>query len=109
MKMLLTFLLLTIGIAGCASAPAQMYRPRNYDGPAWQIECEQTKLGLWDFSFVIHIDGENVIEGKFADWQNVAEYSGQYKDHKITANFARQYRGSIQIMVFVDGERAATF
>ena len=94
-------------IAGCATAPSQTYRPRNYDGPVWVIVCKG-EIGLIDMPFEIKINGETVIKDKFSDFQRHADYQGTYEGHQITASFARGYN-DIQVIVFVDGERAATF
>ena len=99
--------LCVLTLVGCASAPAQTYRPRNYDGPSWQIECE-AEIGLIDMLFAIQINGETIIEAKFSDFKQHEEYSGHYQGHAITASLTRLRRG-VQVMVFVDGERAATF
>lgn len=106
---ILSFVLLAFMMVGCATAPVQTYRPRNYDGPMWNIQAKQSKLGLIDSTYEILINGEKVIEGKFSDFQKNAEFTGLYQDHNISASFTRISDHELQIIVFVDGERAATF
>jgi len=107
MRTVLLWTMLGICLVGCATTPAQMYRPRNYDGVAWKIECAG-QMGLIDMPFQIKVNGQTVIDGKFSGFQRHAEYSGTYQGYKITASLTRMYR-NIQVLVFVDGERAATF
>lgn len=106
-KIILTSLIVC-ALFGCATAPAQMYRPKAYDGPAWQIEA-MMKPGLIDSEISIKINGKDVIVDKFSDFQSTAEYFGEYEGHKITSSLTRTRGPNIQVMVFVDGERAATF
>ena len=97
-------------LAGCSSAPTQTYRPANYNGAAWTIEGN-LKPGLVDAEITVKINGREVTRGKFSDFQDSAEFTGEYEGRKINASCSRlsTMRGTtIQCIVFVDGERAAT-
>jgi len=103
--------MLAVYLVGCASAPEQSYRPSGYNGPAWRIDGNWKESLLGDDTIKIRINGQTVITGKFPILNNTVELSGTYEEYQITASCVRThgYLGTtIQAMVFVDNERAAT-
>jgi len=105
-----TLLLAGLMLAGCATTPTQTYRPANYAGPAWTIEGHM-KPGLIDYEITVKINSQSVVTGKMTDFQDTAEFTGQYEGRKINASCSKiqTMRGvTVQCLVFVDGERAAT-
>ena len=105
MKRLLCITLLFV--IGCASTPAQMYRPRGYDGDAWRINTI-LKPGLVDTELTIQINGDPIIKEKLSDFQSSYELAGKYEGRNITASCS-QANSAWKVFVFVDNERAASF
>jgi hypothetical protein len=99
---------LSLMLVGCASAPAQMYRPAAHSGAPWQIEGDFNSLTN---AITIRINGQEVIAGRLSILQRSAELSGKYDNRPITASCS-QSTGLLgtrtQCIVFVANERAAT-
>ena len=105
-------------LAGCSSAPTQMYRPGGYVGDAWRINAA-VKSGM----LTVQINDETVLHGSISDFKkdNVLYLpEGKYKGHTITAN-CYQNRSTVsrlmiapfltdwKVNVYVDYEQAAEF
>jgi|GEM_PF-1058994 len=101
-----------IFLAGCTTtAPSQSFRPENYKGPAMNIGGSVNYAEGFNGTLYIAIDGNTIIQSKLPMNANNTQHFGNYKEHRIMAQFMQgsQY-GIIQASanVFVDGELAAT-
>ncbi len=105
-------LLVAFLLAGCASASVQTYRPAGHVGPAWEIEGYYKSTTS---AIRIRVNNQDVIKGRLAFFQRRAELAGTYENRRLTAScvetpglFWTGVWTTVQCIVFVDGERAAT-
>lgn len=103
-----TALALVVLITACAStSQVHPYRPKGYDGPAWQIAVHQ------DFGEIsVLVDGEPVATGDASMWDGAGTVYGTHEDRKIRAECEPEYdyAGNVSgtdCRVYVDNELAA--
>ena len=98
---------LVVFIAGCASAPAQSYRPKGDD----DLMMVSGKINNITNKVVITIDGKEVINDTASFWDGHGNFTGEYEGRDVAANchqVRKLFSEYYQCLVHVDNELAAT-
>jgi hypothetical protein len=97
-------------LVGCMSTvPSDSYRPRGSTENAWAISGQFNEL---TGNLIVTIDGRQVINGNVSVWDGSGELYGRYQGRRVSVScnyVTKVFTAYEQCMVFVDGERAASF